>query len=36
LANTQIRVISEASDYLSLVRQTDQSGASDNDMPGDE
>lgn len=35
LTNTQIRVISEASDYFSLVCQTDQPGASDDAMPGE-
>ena len=35
LAATQIRVISRASDYLSLVRRTDPLAASDDAMPGE-
>ena len=35
LANTQIRVISRASDYVGLVRETDPQAASDDAMPGE-
>ncbi len=35
LANTQIRVISRASDYVDLVRQTDPQAVSDDAMPGE-
>ena len=35
LANTQIRVISRASDYLCLVRRTGPQAASDDAMPGE-
>ena len=35
LANTQIRVISRASDYVGLIRETDPQAASDDAMPGE-
>ena len=35
LANTQIRVISRASDYACLVRRTDPPATSDDAMPGE-
>ena len=35
LADTQIRVISVASDYLSLVRHADPQAESDEGMPGE-
>ena len=35
LTNTQIRVISKASDYLYLIRQTDPQLTSDDAMPGE-